>query len=113
MKYSLVPVLIEGAELPVRRLGPSSGASPWSAGVNCTVCNVSHYWSREQKDEQQNNGAAGYLGPVKIELRELRPSGSAQRVTSSSTARQGPDWMKKCNESKENKSRQKNSPMTC
>ena len=43
-------------------------------GETCTICNVSLYWSREQKSEQQNNaarhktnGAAGYLGPVKIE----------------------------------------------
>ena len=42
-----------------------------------TVSNVSHYWSRGQKNEQQimgrdtkSNAAAAYLGPVKIELRK-------------------------------------------
>ena len=43
----------------------------------CTICNVSHYLSREQnkiKGQQnnapghRNNGAAGYQGSVKIEL---------------------------------------------
>ena len=26
-------------------------------GVTCTVYNISHYWPREQKNEQQNNAA--------------------------------------------------------
>ena len=44
-------------------------------GATCTVCNVLHGLSRGQKNEQQNNvptpknnAAAGYQGPVKIEL---------------------------------------------
>ena len=45
-------------------------------GATCTFCNVFYGWSREHKNEQQNNvpsrkkinGAAGYQGPVKIEL---------------------------------------------
>ena len=45
-------------------------------GAIYTVCSILHSWSREQKNEQQNNApnpkknnaAAGYKGPVKIEL---------------------------------------------
>ena len=44
-------------------------------GAICTVCNVLHGWSKEQKNEQQNNvpnsknsAAAGNKGPMKIEL---------------------------------------------
>lgn len=46
-------------------------------GVTNIVCNLSRYWSRGQTNERQNNlprrknnGAAGYLGSVKIELRK-------------------------------------------
>ena len=44
-------------------------------GGTCTVCRF--YWSRRQKNEQENNaadmknhGAVGYQSPVKIELRK-------------------------------------------
>ena len=43
--------------------------------MTCTICNVLHGWLRGQKNKQQNNvpnskniAAAGYQGPVKIEL---------------------------------------------
>ena len=43
----------------------------------CTVCNVLHGWSREQRNEQQNNvpnpknnATTGYKGPVKNEAFE-------------------------------------------
>ena len=47
--------------------------------VTCIICNVSHYWSREQNNEQKtilldikrnnnNNASADYQGPVKIEF---------------------------------------------
>ena len=49
--------------------------SLYHLGTTCTVCNILHGWSRGQKNEQQNNAsspknnaAAGYQGPVKIEL---------------------------------------------
>ena len=37
-------------------------------GKTWTICNVSHGWSRGQKNEQRNNVAAGWQGPVKIQL---------------------------------------------
>ena len=50
--------------------GPKNGSA-------CTVFNVLHGWLRGQTNEQQNNApnpknnaAAGYRGPVKIELLE-------------------------------------------
>ena len=43
--------------------------------MTCTVCYVLHGWSRGQQNEQlnnaprpKNNSAAGYKGPVKLEL---------------------------------------------
>ena len=50
-KCSIVLALIERAELPAEL-----GRVFLITGVNCTVWNVSHYWSREEMDEQQNNG---------------------------------------------------------
>ena len=51
------------------KMGGGGGGAP------CTICNVLHGWSRKQKKEKQNhdpnpknNSAAGYQGPVKIEL---------------------------------------------
>ena len=58
-------------------LRPRRGCTSAFVGeATCTVCNVSHGWWRGQKNEQQNNVpnpkkpciAAGYKGPVKIEL---------------------------------------------
>ena len=45
------------------------------SGATCTVCKVSHYKLREQKNEEYSNAASPknqqtyrLLGPVKIEL---------------------------------------------
>ena len=61
---------------PFPILGTPPKSQPCKArGVTGTVWNVLHGWSRGQKNEQQNNvsspennAAAGYQGPVKIEL---------------------------------------------
>ena len=59
------------------------GLERYSGRATCTVCNVLHGCWRGQKNEQQNNApnpknnaAAGYQGPVKIEL--LRDAGLLQ-----------------------------------
>ena len=62
-----------------------TGGGGVGGGATRTVCNVLHGWSREQNDEQQknvpspkkNNAAAGYKGPVKIEL--LKGTGLLER----------------------------------
>ena len=60
----------------VSTLGHRDTIKGGHTGLTGAVCNVSHYWSREQKNKQKNNaprhkndGAAGYLDPAKIELR--------------------------------------------
>ena len=43
-----------------------------SCGATCIVCHVPHYWSREQKNEQQNNA------PTHIKQWSYRLSGSSE-----------------------------------
>ena len=70
-------------------------------GATCTVCSVSHYWSKEQKNEKQNNAAghknneaAGYLGPVITERAQnsCRPTvnNASQTNNLSTKIRDGP-----------------------
>ena len=56
--------------------------SLFSVGATCTICNVLHDWSREQKNEQRNNiptqknnAAVSYKSRVKMQLLILKGEG--------------------------------------